>query len=121
MIHPPWDEQTVNDLNSYQTAGSFAPFFCQTKGCKSILRATERGFVCPEGCGYTQPWAHEWMPYVRPCKEAREVQRINELLLTEGYGRVIAELHRLYREQYHRNYRAQAVKPKRGRPRKRKK
>ena len=82
MIRAPWDADVVKGLNAWQASGHVHPFTCGTDGCRTTLRATEAGWECPTGCGYTQDWAHEFMsagaaPYPaarlpdrRPSKEA---------------------------------------------------
>lgn len=63
-VRPPWTQEQVDALNGYQQAGQFHPFTCggeHDHGHHVDLLATEDGWVCPEGCGYTQGWAHEFM------------------------------------------------------------
>jgi len=61
MPSPNWTEQQVKNLNDYQTSGVFHPYTCggnrNGKSCRADLVATKDGWVCPEGCGYTQEWA----------------------------------------------------------------
>lgn len=54
------DDQ-VASLNGYQAAGVMHPFTCGTDKCRADLVATNEGWVCPNGCGYTQNWAHDFM------------------------------------------------------------
>ncbi len=62
---PLWTKEQVKNLNDYQSSGYMHPFTCggkkDGKDCRSILVATEDGWICPDGCGYTQKWAHEFM------------------------------------------------------------
>ena len=62
---PLWTKEQVKNLNDYQSSGYMHPFTCggkkDGKDCRSILVATEDGWTCPDGCGYTQKWAHEFM------------------------------------------------------------
>lgn len=60
-IRAPWDATTVAGLNAWQASGHVHPFTCGTDGCRTTLRATEAGWECPAGCGYTQDWAHDFM------------------------------------------------------------
>ena len=58
-IHPPWDQETVNGLNRWQSRGVFHPFTCENG---HDLVATPDGWVCwIETCGYTQDWAWAFM------------------------------------------------------------
>ena len=61
-----WTEKQVSNLNNFQNSGAFHPFTCggkdkEGKDCRSVLLATKDGWICPDGCGYTQNWAHEAM------------------------------------------------------------
>lgn len=55
-VKPPWDAETIANLNAYQTNGRFHPYTCGNDS-DHILEATEAGWVCPR-CDYTQNWAH---------------------------------------------------------------
>ena len=56
-----WTDEQVKNLNEYQEAGYMHPFTCGTPKCSADLVATPDGWVCPNGCGYTQNWAHDFM------------------------------------------------------------
>lgn len=64
-MSPNWTEKQVKNLNDYQNCGVYHPFTCggkkDGKDCRSTLVATKDGWVCPDGCGYTQNWAHDFM------------------------------------------------------------
>ena len=52
-------EDQVASLKGFQSAGIFHPFTCEC-GAGDMIPTTE-GFVCPNNCGYTQDWAHDFM------------------------------------------------------------
>lgn len=55
---PLWTEDQVASLNGYQGCGWYHPFTC---ACRAVLVAEPSGWRCPNGCGYTQDWAHAHM------------------------------------------------------------
>lgn len=62
LVLAPWDDETLDNLQRYQTLDMTHPYTCRrdhdTPGPR-ILEPTEAGFICPdEDCGYTQSWAH---------------------------------------------------------------
>jgi len=61
-LKAPWTQAQVDNLNSWQECGYVHPFTCggtkDGKDCRADLVATIDGWICPEGCGYTQDWAH---------------------------------------------------------------
>lgn len=72
----PWTDEQVKNLNEFQTEGYMHPFTCggkkDGKDCRSVLVATKDGWICPDGCGYTQNWAHSFMldgSYMKSQKE----------------------------------------------------
>lgn len=55
----PWTAEQVAALKRFQGDRSVHSFTCE---CGHIdLVPTEDGWVCPNGCGYTQNWAHSFM------------------------------------------------------------
>lgn len=61
-IRAPWTVEQVAALNAFQSAGRMHPFTCGGRHERHVsLLATEDGWVCPVGCGYTQTWAHAFM------------------------------------------------------------
>ena len=64
QINAPFTPEQVESLNGFQQSGYWHPFTCggkvDGKDCRSILRATENGWVC-DHCSYTQDWAHDFM------------------------------------------------------------
>lgn len=77
------DDQ-VKSLNEYQAAGIMHPFTCGN-GCRnSVLQATNEGWICPGGCGYTQDWAHGFMAnweWKRAAEREAEFNPIRKLQL----------------------------------------
>jgi hypothetical protein len=65
VIMKPFTPDQVEWLNRFQNDGRFHPFTCGCDGCRSVLVATEEGWVCPD-CDYTQDWAHGFMAQERP-------------------------------------------------------
>lgn len=65
MIKAPWTDEQVKNLNEFQQCGVCHPFTCggkkDGKDCRADLVATKDGWICPDGCGYKQDWAHESM------------------------------------------------------------
>lgn len=65
MLKAPWTEEQVRNLNKYQVIGLFHPYTCggkkDGKDCRADLIATKDGWICPEGCGYTQDWCNDFM------------------------------------------------------------
>ena len=62
LIHAPFTDPQVEQLNRYQQSGRMHPFTCGGEHEQHVtLTATTAGWVCPEGCGYTQDWAHAFM------------------------------------------------------------
>jgi hypothetical protein len=72
----PFTKAQVESLNAYQRSGVFHEFTCpRDHVCGNLtpdgdkcgmphsvaLQATESGWVCPDGDGYTQDWAHGFM------------------------------------------------------------
>lgn len=55
-VKAPWPPAIVADLNRHQRSLHFHPYTCPDAG--HTLLATANGWVCPEGCDYTQDWAH---------------------------------------------------------------
>jgi hypothetical protein len=75
-VTAPFTASQVESLNAYQRSGVFHEFTCQRHhacgkpafgGGECVapvavpLLATEAGWVCPHGDGYTQLWAHGFM------------------------------------------------------------
>lgn len=63
---PPWDEETLKNLNDFQQSGFMHPFTCSIDSNHGLgyLWATPRGWVCTDltlKCEYTQNWAHTFM------------------------------------------------------------
>ena len=60
--HAPWTFEEVRALNQWQKRGDIHPFMCgglsNGASCATDLLATTNGWVCPNGCGYTQDWAY---------------------------------------------------------------
>lgn len=67
QVTAPFTNEQVENLNGYQRSGVFHEFTCGNDFClgvdghKAVLVATNDGWECPAGCGYTQDWAHEAM------------------------------------------------------------
>lgn len=68
IIHTPFSNEQVENINNYQTKGSYHPFTCcGDNGCDrnkqenhGILIAKNEGLICP--CGkYKQDWVHSFM------------------------------------------------------------
>lgn len=59
MPKAPFTPEQVESLNGFQRCGCFHPFTCGK--CRNDLIATEQGWVCQNGCDYTQDWAHDFM------------------------------------------------------------
>jgi len=58
-ITTPWSDREVELLNQYQRRGEMHPYTCPKEHDReTILVATNDGWVCPDGDGYTQNWAH---------------------------------------------------------------
>lgn len=63
LIHAPWDDRTVRNLNRFQQLPWVHPYTCGYVGHASAVRlcATSVGWKCAdphdEGCEYTQNWA----------------------------------------------------------------
>jgi len=60
IVYAPWDDDTVNSLNRYQTNETYHPYTCEEG---HLLVATKDGWVCSEkenGCDYEQNWY--WKP-----------------------------------------------------------
>ena len=60
-VQAPWTDDQVKCLNDFQQAGYVHPFTCGGEDCRMDLIATNNGWICPSGCGYTQNWAHDYM------------------------------------------------------------
>lgn len=61
-VYAPFSHEQVESLNDYQKSGLFHEFTCGGEHEHAVvLVATGAGWVCPEGCGYLQIWAHPWM------------------------------------------------------------
>jgi len=61
-INAPFTDEQVAALNDFQKSGLFHPFTCGGEHKRHVdLVATNDGWVCPDGCGYTQDWAHAMM------------------------------------------------------------
>jgi hypothetical protein len=63
---PPWDEETLKNLNDYQQSGVMHPFTCRINSNHGLgyLWATPHGWVCTDltlKCDYVQHWAHSWI------------------------------------------------------------
>ena len=57
-VTAPWSEDIVERLKRWQLCGFYHEYRCGK--CKSVLKATQNGWVCTSGeCGYKQDWAHE--------------------------------------------------------------
>lgn len=61
IIHAPWTEEQVKNLNDWQRTGFVHPFTCGGRDCQCDLVATKDGWICPIGCGYKQSYAHDFM------------------------------------------------------------
>ncbi len=61
MSEQVFTDDEVKSLNEFQAAGIMHPFTCGTDKCRADLVATNEGWICPNGCGYTQNWAHAFM------------------------------------------------------------
>lgn len=58
IIHTPFSEEQVKNLNEYQKIEFVHPYTCENNHTESrILIATENGWICPT-CKYTQNWCH---------------------------------------------------------------
>ncbi len=73
-IYPPWDEETVNALNRFQSSDHSHPFTClNDHGEEVALTATTNGWICPvENCDYTQRWVHSFMTKLVPPPTSEE-------------------------------------------------
>lgn len=58
IIKAPWDPETVDKLNKWQTLGYVHEMTCGE--CRTTLKATTNGWVCSH-CRYTQHWASRFM------------------------------------------------------------
>ena len=91
-IVPPWTDEQVIALNTFQQADQFHPFTCANRGDGKhiytsdygILIATTDGWGCPS-CDYTQDWAHAWMAEPLPPSIWAKVDTINEVEDTSGF------------------------------------
>lgn len=64
-INPPWDPETVDNLNEFQKRGAMHPFTCPRReeidhDDEGLLTAFPEGWLCWQ-CGYRQYWAHAFM------------------------------------------------------------
>lgn len=58
LIIAPFTAAQVVRLNAWQRAHRAHPYTCSGQHRQHVdLVATLDGWVCPQGCGYTQPWA----------------------------------------------------------------
>lgn len=67
-VDAPFTVDQVTSLNEYQRSGVGHPFTCpalEHRGNHSdgegVLVAVRGGWMCPDGDGYTQTWAHSFM------------------------------------------------------------
>lgn len=63
-IYAPFSPEQVKALNAWQASAAVHPFTCpgvHTSRGEVRLSATPGGWVCLQGCGYTQEWAHGFM------------------------------------------------------------
>ena len=65
-VWSPWTKEQIDQLNAFQTFGTFHPFTCpeQHEGEEPEIKlvALAGGWVCPDqDCDYTQDWAWEAM------------------------------------------------------------
>lgn len=96
IIHAPFTEEQVVNLNNWQKDGRFHPFTCGSGQHKTqSLIAGTSGWHCPL-CDYKQTWAHEFMgePYMQqpiklnllaeePTDDVPEiVKRVDDILKT---------------------------------------
>lgn len=72
----PWTPDQIKNLNEFQANRHMHPFTCGTAGCRADLVATAEGWTCPNGCGYTQNWAHDFMLDGSWHKQANEVMNL---------------------------------------------
>lgn len=65
QVKAPWTNEQVGALRDWQRRHDVHPFTCpnrQERGHrKGVLLPTQYGWVCQDGCGYTQDWAHDFM------------------------------------------------------------
>ncbi len=66
LVHAPWTDEQVENLNRFQVAGYFHEFTCgadhKDVPYSPSLVATKDGWVCSHSnCTYTQTWAHDFM------------------------------------------------------------
>ena len=67
ILHAPFTEEQVENLNLYQISGVFHPFTSwgevhSGKPGRTMLIATQQQWVCPDkNCDYTQDWVHSSM------------------------------------------------------------
>lgn len=62
LIHAPWTDEQVHNLNDHQQSGFYHPFTCNCPNGRNVLVATTDGWVCPNSkCGWEQTWAHAIM------------------------------------------------------------
>ena len=55
-IYPPWSDEQIAALNTWQRLGVVHPFTCPVEGHRADLVAHEDGWHCPQ-CDYRQTWA----------------------------------------------------------------
>jgi hypothetical protein len=67
-IIAPWSAEQVKALNEWQRRGNLHPFTCGTEQCGGVLTAGADGWTCPNGCGYAQDWAHDFMAEALKCE-----------------------------------------------------
>lgn len=72
-IHAPFTDEQVRVLGQWQEGRGIHPFTCGGEHPRAgaavdaivtravVLIPTNEGWLCPEGCGYTQTWAHAFM------------------------------------------------------------
>lgn len=61
MWTPPWTDEQIDKLNTYQNCGYVHPFSCGNDSCRAMLIATRDGWRCSQ-CDYQQFWAYDVTP-----------------------------------------------------------
>ena len=95
QIQAPWSDEQVRSLNEYQESGFFHPFTCR---CRGNLVAQQDGWICPNGCEWSQTWCWDWMANWDWKKSQAEEQaliaRLPENLRRLAYGERASEAER---------------------------
>ncbi len=98
MLVAPWKKWQVEALNRFQATGRIKPLRCRTENCHGLLLATTKGWVCADGCGYTDKAAAEILLQGVTFQTAEAIDHSFRIVSSKGVGWMLLEVDRLRAE-----------------------